>query len=250
MVRPHSQTTERTISIYYDDAQNIYGHQRPIWREFGLNVEGGRAAFMNECYRNSREIIELGLNVLLGTAADETTRVQTRRFADIYTLNEKNLVEDTSDGWRVQYAEPSNIPPQVEVFSNRPSQVEWVAEVVATLILDEKVRPSDILILTNSTVTFPHLARELQAKTENKIDPRFVGGKNRNRLDDPLLMPDTLTVSTIYAAKGYDVPIVILMDVDQLPASVVGRAMFLCGGDPRQAIFGGGWRENPRFPPQ
>lgn len=48
LVRPDSITTERTLSIYYDDAQNMYGHPRPTWRTFGLNVEGGRTDFMRQ----------------------------------------------------------------------------------------------------------------------------------------------------------------------------------------------------------
>jgi superfamily I DNA and RNA helicase len=229
LIRPDSQTTERTLSIYYDDAQNIYGHPRPIWRTFGLNVEGGRAAFMKQCYRNSREIVELGLNVLLGTAADENTRVQTRRYADIYTLKEKNLVQETPDGWRVSFAEPSGENPQVHIFPNRTEQVEWIADVLLSLIEEEQVRPEDILVLTGTTGTFPHLETRLRTLSEGRIEPRLVGGNNRSTMDEVLLVTGKLTISTIHAAKGYDVPLVILMDVDQLPSSVTGRALFYVG---------------------
>lgn len=229
LVRPDPQTTERTLSIYYDDAQNIYGHPRPTWRNYGLNVEGGRADFMRQCYRNSREIVELGLNVLLGTAADENTRVQTRRYADVYTLKEKRLVEETPEGWRVFFAESSGIPPQVKVFPNRPAQVEWAAETVVALLKEEHVRPEDVLVLTNTAATLPHLERRISQLSEGGIVPRLVGGQNKSTQDEPLVVTGALTLATIAAAKGYDVPFVILMDADQLPASVTGRATFYVG---------------------
>jgi superfamily I DNA/RNA helicase len=229
LIRPDPQTTERTLSIYYDDAQNIYGHPRPIWRTFGLNVEGGRAAFMKHCHRNSREIVELGLNVLLGTAADEKTRVQTRRYADVYTLKEKNLAQETPEGWRVAFAEPSGENPQVHIFPNRTEQVDWVADVLLSLIEEEQVRPEDILVLTGTTATFHHLETRLRTLSEGRVEPRLVGGSNRSTMDEALLVPGKLTLSTIHAAKGYDVPLAILMDVDQLPTSVTGRALFYVG---------------------
>lgn len=229
LVRPNPQTTERTLSIYYDDAQNIYGHPRPTWRNYGLNVEGGRADFMRQCYRNSREIVELSLNVLLGTAADENTRVQTRRYADVYTLKEKKLAEETAAGWRVFFAEAAEVLPQVKVFPNRPAQVDWVAETVISLIEDEHVRPEDVLVLTNTTASLPHIERRIEGLSEGRIVPRLVGGQNKGTQDEALVVAGSLTLATIAAAKGYDVPFVILMDTDQLPASVTGRATFYVG---------------------
>lgn len=229
LVRPDKQTGERTISIFYDDAQNIYGHPRPIWNTFGMNVEGGRAAFMHTAYRNSREIIELGMNVLLGTAADEQTRVQTRRFADVYTLKEKDLLAETPQGWRVQFAEAAGEIPQVKVFQNRTEQIDWLAGAVVHLIEEEKVRPEDILLLAGNANAFPYLEQSIRAASENRIEPRLVGGKNRSTLDEPLLLPGQLTISTIYAAKGYDAPIAFVLDVDQLDRNATGRSLFYVG---------------------
>lgn len=226
LVRPNPDSTERSISIYYDDAQNIYGHPRPTWRNYGINVEGGRAAFMRQCYRNSREIVEMSINVLLGTAADEKTRVATRRYADVYTLSEKNLVDETADGWRVSFAEPSGEVPQVYLFPNRTEEVNWAGDVLLTLIDDENVRPEDILVISGNQRTLPHLERRLREISDGALEPRLVGGKNRSTLDEPLLIPGKLTLCTVYASKGYDVPLVLLLDADQLPPSVTGRAMF------------------------
>lgn len=229
LVRPDKTTGERTISIFYDDAQNVYGYPRPTWRTFGMNMEGGRAAFMGTCYRNSREIVELGMNVLLGTAADEKTRVHTRRFADIYTLTEKGLVEESLLGWNVLYAKPSGVQPQVKVFPHRAAQNEWAAGAVVNLIQEEHVRPQDILMLAYKSTSFESLEQQIRQQSEGKIALRLVGGRNRHTLDEPLLIPDKLTLSTIAMSKGYDAPIVILLDTDELPGNEIGRAMFYVG---------------------
>jgi superfamily I DNA and RNA helicase len=229
LVRPNPRTKERTLSIFYDDAQNIYGNPRPVWNTFGLNVEGGRAAFMTHCYRNTREILELGLNVLLGSAADENTRVQTRRFADIYTLQEKGLVSETRQGWRVYFATPAEEIPQVRAFSSRAEQNDWIAAAVVQLIEGEQVRPEDVLILAPTATPFPYLEQAIRVLTENRIAPRLIGGKNKPSSDEALILPGQLTLSTIYAAKGYDAPIVLLLDVDQLEKTVTGRSLFYVG---------------------
>ncbi len=229
LVRPNKITGERTISIFYDDAQNIYGHPRPTWRTVGMNVEGGRADFMGMCYRNSREIVELGLNVLLGTAADEKTRVHNRRFADVYTLKEKGLVEETPEGWKAHYAVTSGIVPQVRVFPHHAAQIEWVARAAVNLIQDEHVRPEDLLILAGKSTSFDRLEQQIREHSQNQIQVRLVGGRNRHTQDEPLLVAGQLTLSTIAMAKGYDAPIVIVMDADEIPTHETGRATFYVG---------------------
>lgn len=228
LLRPDPITKERTLAIYYDDAQNIYGHTRPTWRDLGLNVEGGRAAFMQQCYRNSGEIAELAWNVLLGSAADEKIRVQTRRFADTYTLSEKNLVTEGPEVWRVHFAQPSGIQPQVEVYPTRAEQVEGIAQIVHTLLMVEHLSPQQMLILTPTPSSMTHLEQKLAALMPN-LKIRLAGGRHQAGLDDALLLPDQLTISNIAAAKGYEAPFVILMDTDQLPMTVTGRATFYVG---------------------
>lgn len=229
LIRPTPQTGERTVTIFYDDAQNVYGHPPPTWRNLSLNLAGGRAAIMEQCYRNSREIVELGLNVLLGVHAPQSVRVATRRFADIHTLQEKKLVEETAQGWQVYFAEPSGIAPIVRGFETRIEQLDWVADAVATLLEDEQVRPEHILIIASKANSYNHLSRRIGQLTKNKIPQRLIGGPFQQHLDELLLIPDHLTLATIHAAKGYDAPIVFLVDADQIEGSVIGRALFYVG---------------------
>ena len=104
-----------------------------------------------------------------------------------------------------------------------------MAQAVLNLIEDEQVRPEDILIMAAKVSTLPQVERILQQLSKHAVQTRIVGGRNHSTQDEPLLMAGNLTLTTIHAAKGYDAPIAILMDVDDLPPSVTGRAMFYAG---------------------
>ncbi len=229
LVRPNLQTGERSIMIFYDDAQNLYGNPPPTWRELSLNVTGRRAAFMKYCYRNSREIIELGLNVLLGTQAHQRVRVATRRFVDIHTLLEKKLVKETPDGVRAHFAEEMNMRPQVRAFQSRYEQLDWVAEATVALLENEQVRPDHILILAPRSTPFRYLSERITQLLQKPIPLRLVGGGYRQFLDEMLIVPDHLTLATVHAAKGYDAPITFLIDTDLIEDTVLGRALFYVG---------------------
>lgn len=229
LTHPTPETGERSIMIFYDDAQNVYGHPPPTWRNFSLNLAGGRAAIMEQCYRNSREIAELGFNVLLGVHSNQQVRVATRQFADIRTLQEKKLVEETTQGWQVNFAEFSGIAPVVQDFETRVEQLDWVAEAVASLLEDEQVRPEHILIIAPKANSFTHLSQRIGQLTKNKIPLRLIGGPFQQHLDELVVIPDHLTLATIHAAKGYDAPIVLMIDSDQMETTVLGRALFYVG---------------------
>ncbi len=53
----------RSASIFYDNAQNIYGRKTPKWSEFGLDMRG-RSTIMRESFRSTTPIAELAVNVL------------------------------------------------------------------------------------------------------------------------------------------------------------------------------------------
>ena len=64
--RKHEKTGDRGIALFYDDAQNLYGRPRPIWRDLGIHVTGGRTIALQRSYRTSRPIATFAFNVLLG----------------------------------------------------------------------------------------------------------------------------------------------------------------------------------------
>lgn len=229
LTRAHPDTNERSVGIFYDDAQNLYGNPAPTWRELGLNVSGGRAFFMTEAYRNSREILEVGVNVLLGTHARQGVRVATRRFMDVYTLQEKGLLEESEAGWKVNFAQEAGVTPIIKGFPSRYEQLDWVAEAAATLLDEEGVLPEHILILAPRATTFRHLSQRIVQLASRAPKIHMVGGNFQQGLDDLLIQAEHLTLSTIHAAKGYDAPIVFLTDVDMIPNTVIGRAQFYVG---------------------
>src|ERR1035438_706687 len=44
LLKPHEKTGEKTLVIFYDDAQNIFGRQRPNWKQIGIDVGRGDRA--------------------------------------------------------------------------------------------------------------------------------------------------------------------------------------------------------------
>jgi hypothetical protein len=95
LIRPHPETGDKSIVIFYDDAENLYARPRPTWSQIGINVVGGgRSRVMKECFRNSREIVEFAFNVLLGSRAPAEEKVQAREYADVTYLKENGLVEE------------------------------------------------------------------------------------------------------------------------------------------------------------
>lgn len=229
LIRPDVHTGERTLTIFYDDAQNLYGQPPPIWHNLSINMAGGRASLMQHCYRNTREILELGLNVLLGTQATQHMRVATRRFADIKSLEERGLVKETKAGWRVHFADTTETVPLVRSFLSRAEQLDWVAQAVVALIENEQVRPEHILIVAAKSTPFRHLSQRITQLSRQQIPLRMVGGLYKEYLDELLLKPDHLTLATIHAAKGYDAPVVFLVDADEIESTVLGRALFYVG---------------------
>lgn len=227
LIRPHPQTGEKPLIIFYDDAQNLYGRSRPIWRDLGLNLAvGDRSRVMRECFRNSRQIVELAFNVLLGAQAPESIRVQTRTYADLSYLRERGLVQEVGDHVRVGFAERENRVPDVHEFAGEGEERAWVAGEIIRLIRDEQVRAEDILVVfyRPSLVDVEDLEMRISAALPALQYIHPYGG-NDDR-DGYIFQPGHLTVSTVYGVKGYDAPIVFVVGTDRFAYTTEGRAAF------------------------
>lgn len=62
---------------------------------------------MDECFRNTRQIIEPAFNVLIGSHAKNPSSVQSKGFADTQTLTEKGLIEYKGNHVGVKFAKRS-----------------------------------------------------------------------------------------------------------------------------------------------
>lgn len=227
LIRPHPTTGEKPLVIFYDDAQNLYGRRRPIWRDLGINVAvGDRSRVMRECFRNSRPIIELAFNVLLGSRAPEELRVQTRQYADVAYLKERGLVEEVGDHVRVGFAEREGNTPTIRAFPSEHAELEWVAGEIVRLIRDEEVRPEDILVTFYTTygVDYNRLETMIRAQLPSQEFVHPFGNSPDKRAF--IFRPGAVTVSTVHGAKGYDAPIVFVIGADRFDYNKEGRAAF------------------------
>lgn len=230
LIRPHPETSEKNLVIFYDDAQNLYARPRPNWGQIGIDVVGGRRSrVMKECFRNSKEIVTFAFNVLLGTKALPEVRVQTREYADVVYLKANGLVEELEDRWKVNFAERSYKAPEVHLRENRHLEKTWIADQIYWLVDKEGVRPEDILVMFKHSDDFLDLDSYIGNKSR-KIQG-FVKpfGKNDSDKDSYIFRKNYLTISSTYGAKGYDAPVVFLVGADQFENTREGRASFYVG---------------------
>ncbi len=194
-------------------------------------MSGGRSTVMRRCFRNTKEVVELAYNVLLGSAAPEAVRVQTRTYADTGYLEQAKLITEAQGHVRVHFAERSFTQPVVKSFPNLADEKHWVATEIARLVRDEQVRLEDILVLFRDAENFKDLPGRIRQQQvpglTGFLRPYHSGGKGDR--DRYIMSPGQLTLSTVYGAKGYDAHVVFLVGADQFPATGdenKGRAAF------------------------
>ncbi len=221
---------EQALTIFYDNAQNIYGKLTPTWEHLGINIVG-RTTYLDECLRNTRQTLELAMNVLVGSCAPAGVRATTRQFADLANLRSRGLIDETEDRIGVRFCRRQGSSPVVRQFGSRRDETRWVVDEIERLIRDQSVSPAEILVLYQSHKDFvPNLPMQLAAlagKLEFAV--RMVDKDHPGEKDAPLIQPGVLTTSTIASAKGYDAPIVFLIGCDRLDVDTRGRALFYVG---------------------
>jgi len=231
LVKTHPQTGEKALVIFYDDAQNLYARPRPNWKQIGIDVQrGDRARVMKECFRNTREIVELAFNTLLGSQAPPHMRVQTRTYADVNYLKQWGLIEEHGDHFRVRFAERTFHKPIVHKFPSRPKEKDWIATEIVRLIEEEQVRPEDILVVFHRKDDFEDLPQVITAKAKDDSIKGFIRpyGQSQDR-NEYIFREGHLTISTTYGAKGYDAQIVFVAGTDLFDTENEGRASFYVG---------------------
>ena len=237
LIRPNEVSGEKPIVIFYDDAQNIYGRSRPVWRDVGINVVGERSFVMRECFRNTRQIVELAFNVLLGSQASTEQKVQTRTYADVNYLKEKGVIEEAGDHIRVKFAEREDRKAEIKDFASPNDEITWVANEITHLIDEDSVRAEDILVIFDRQSHFDYelLKRKIGAKfPEMEYVHPFGNSTDKDRY---IFQPGKLTITNIYGAKGYDAPIVFLVGVDKFELTRDGRASFYVGATRAKLIL-------------
>ena len=217
---------EPNLYVFYDDAQNLFGRKRPNWLSVGLNVRGGRAHVMAQCFRNTQAIVEAAFNVLYGTRADGTGTVPTKEFGDIAGLAEKQLIVDDAGFWRVRFAVRTGQTPKLTVTTNPAAEAREIVTRLRWLIEDQRVRPQDILVLSMSQRRIEAIAPAVAAAKIPGVDEIHVAFREQDRL---LGRRSTLTLSTTASAKGYDAYCVLLASANEFEGDLRGRINFYVG---------------------
>ncbi len=226
LLKRHPETGEKALIIFYDDAQNLYAKKRPIWKDIGIDIQGGdRSRVMKESFRNTREVVELGFNVLLGTTAADQSKVRTRAYSNVAELLQSGLVEEIDTRFVIHFAERTFDRPRVNIFLTRAEELSWLALEIRRLLEKEQVRPSDLLILGISKRICDEVEQVLRASAFNGVKGlKLPYRKNEKR--DYIFEEGCITVSTIHAAKGYDAPLVFMVGTEDCSTEPKGRAAF------------------------
>jgi hypothetical protein len=231
LARPDPTTGERGIALFYDDAQNVYGRRRPVWRSLGLNVLG-RTFYMTECRRTTRPIVTLALNVLLGTALPEGERAGTRGFADVSELLARGLALATPAGLQIAFTPRPGDLPELRTHPTRGELEVDLVNTVRDLMARETVRPEEILIQAKTREQVRSLHAALKAAPGIPAVHIGSGEAERHTL---LAREGSIAVSTIHSAKGYDAPVVVLAHAESFQAEPRDRASFYVGATRAQA---------------
>lgn len=231
LLKPNEKTGEKNLIIFYDDAQNLYGRQRPNWKNIGIDVaRGDRAKVMKECFRNTREIVQTAFNLLLASEALPENKVKLKTYADVSDLRQAGLVKEVGGFYEVGFADRRGEYPTIRTFRNRTEEKEWIASEVERLVKQERVRPEDILIVFNYALVFDDMAKIIRSRIGTEYIANFIQpyGNGEDR-DSYIFKENCLTISTVHGAKGYDAYVVFLAGVDTFQEDEPGRASLYVG---------------------
>ena len=227
LARPNARN-ERAVVVFYDDAQNINGRARPTWSHLGLEVDGNKSIVMKQCRRSSRQIVELGFNILTGRFADKK-KVGTRTFADTSWLKKEGLIVEQEEYTEVKFCHFDGPPPVTEFFLNKTDMLSWVIDEIVTLITQHEVRPEHICVAFRRNQGYEFLKQEL----ERRLKPRYILGvvhsfDDRSKRSRQILAGH-VTVSSLGRLKGYEAPVVFLVGIEHFGADASDRAAFYVG---------------------
>jgi len=203
----------RSINIFYDNAQNIYGRTTPKWSDFGLDMRG-RSTVMKESFRSTRPITEFALNVLYSLQLPETN-------PDHKELLSRGLIEQSSRGgdkwWNVRFNQVDGPKPEFRRFASLEQEFEAIGKYCRELIVDQGVQPSDICLIYNGG----NIPNWIKKKTMPQLEG--LGVELSVQTNKPFeRSSNILLATTSHSYKGYDSEIVIIPGVDQYKAQGKG----------------------------
>ena len=190
------------LAIALDDNQNIYDRRRS-WKDLGIQARG-RVHRVSWIYRNTQEITALaeGLEDRNANTSGDGAQ-QTRLFPETF---------EASHG----------LAPEIKQFANVEVIVSWTADQISHLHNNEGYPLSEIAVIytqkspmEQSAVNLPQL---LMGALERKgIIHQWISEDYRSKKSYDVTT-NSVSISTIHSAKGFDYACVFLLGLDWLEA--------------------------------
>jgi len=200
----------RSVNIFYDNAQNIYGRGTPTWSELGLDMRG-RSTVLKESFRSTKPVTEFALNVLYRLQPPEGS-------PDHKELVSRGLIERTArngiEWWDVRFNQIDGPKPTFHQFNNLDQEFQAIGQYVRDLICKEGLQPADICLLYNGSNVPFHLNNHLvPVLDELGVELSVQTNKPFSRSSNMIL------ATTSHSFKGYESEVVIIPAVDQFRAN-------------------------------
>ncbi len=196
----------RSVNIFYDNAQNVYGRRTPKWSEVGLNMQG-RSTVMQESFRSTKPITEFALNVLYRLRPEELD-------GDHGELIDRRLIESAERGgagwWNVRFNQTHGPTPQVRRFADLDAEFDALGTQLVSWVGRDGVRPTDICVIYNSKTVKDRLETQVDAAL------RAVGARLEVQVGTAFSRDaNTVVASTAQSYKGYESEVVVVAGADK-----------------------------------
>lgn len=241
----------RSIVVFYDDAQNLYGIRRPgtlqepAWTQlFGADPNPrGLKTVMRVGHRNTNQVLSFSFAMLLGNYANKDPQMAT--FAGLNEYTGKYIPDDPSIDhpkaglpcvekidkrlYKINFSIHDGSPPKIYSLENENIMVdELVRSIRAILSPNEEssgwqpnkqgnVQPSDVLVMVPEQKQAIYLGKALEAvgiKVHFPFKSASLGLDNR---DQGCFCDGRVTVSPIKSCKGYTAHVCHLAYAHSLP---------------------------------
>ena len=219
------------ISIFYDNAQNIYGRATPKWKDIGLDMQG-RSTIMKESFRSTKPVTELALNVLY--------QVQPPEDEDHKELVRLGLIQAEQWGgtpwWNVHFNQVDGPLPTFQRCATVKEEVRKIADQLVLWIKKEGVRPGDICIL--------YVGKAIENELERTVAPelRAVGATLAIQRGERFTSDSGAVIATTpHSFKGYDREIVVIAGVDAFAEPERARTLYVAMTRARSLLAVYGW---------
>lgn len=208
-----NDVNSRSINIFYDNAQNIYGRSTPKWSDLGLDMRG-RSTVMKESFRSTQPITEFALNLLYRLQPPEAN-------PDHKELVSRGLIErverNAQEWWNVRFNQVGGPKPQFRQYLNLDQEFDAIAAYCRELIVVQGVQPADICLIYNGASIKTRLQKQVApALTDLGVELSVQANKPFER------SPNILLATTSHSYKGYDSEVVIIPAVDHYTAQEKG----------------------------